>query len=449
MASRLQDVLLVGIRADQPLATDVANGTIYSVSDENYLLEQSDGSAWVQWGPTAIGGALTNIRVSAGTTSNLLSALTFSNGSNVSFGLNASVITASVASSLTNIKISAGLSSTNLSALTFADLNGVSFGLNGSVITASHNGLTVQSNLAFSAQGGSSTFQTLGFSNNVFGSFTNTNGSVALAGINASLFAVSNTTQATSGTQNLSALSFQGAGGVSVGVSNGSVVISGNTAAGGGGGSVSNWNNWYNFTTFANNQNNTRASIQLINLPEAVVFSNVQMYFSFDVTTVNNSSSAYMDLSISGVFYTRNGSTLNALTSFSNTMFQTWTSNNTSHVTGIIGVSATLPTVTLTAGSYWLAAHISTTNTATGAVGSTTALAHAITGIAIRNAASSFYVYRNWGVAPNDSVGIIPGQGILSTNATMASIDMNGMSVSGTRAFQGAVALELRNQTFQ
>jgi len=40
---------------------------------------------------------LSNIRVSAGTTSNLLSAITFANGSGVSFGLNASTLTASVA----------------------------------------------------------------------------------------------------------------------------------------------------------------------------------------------------------------------------------------------------------------------------------------------------------------------------------------------------------------
>ena len=42
------------------------------------------------------GGGLTNINVSAGTTSQNLSAITFSNGSGVSFGLNGSVITASV-----------------------------------------------------------------------------------------------------------------------------------------------------------------------------------------------------------------------------------------------------------------------------------------------------------------------------------------------------------------
>lgn len=53
-----------------------------------------------------------------------------------------------------------------------------------------------------------------------------------------SAYAVSNTTQATSGAVDMRSLSFHGAGGVSVGVSNGSVVISGATGGGGGGGGI-------------------------------------------------------------------------------------------------------------------------------------------------------------------------------------------------------------------
>src|SRR3990172_8363690 len=51
MSSRLQDVLLVGDRVSQPLATAVGVGTLYAVDDEGYLIEQSDGAAWVQYGP--------------------------------------------------------------------------------------------------------------------------------------------------------------------------------------------------------------------------------------------------------------------------------------------------------------------------------------------------------------------------------------------------------------
>jgi hypothetical protein len=81
--------------------------------------------------------ALTAINLSAGTTSNNLTAVTFSNSNGVSFGLNGSTLTASVASGLSNINVSAGTTSNNLSAITFGNSNGVSFGLNGSTMTGS------------------------------------------------------------------------------------------------------------------------------------------------------------------------------------------------------------------------------------------------------------------------------------------------------------------------
>lgn len=56
--SRLQDVLQVGDRASQPLATTVPNGTLYAVDDEGFLIEQSDGTTWSQYGPNiGSGGA--------------------------------------------------------------------------------------------------------------------------------------------------------------------------------------------------------------------------------------------------------------------------------------------------------------------------------------------------------------------------------------------------------
>lgn len=45
MASRLQDVLLRGLAAARPLATDVAKGTLYFSTDLG-ITEQSDGTNW-------------------------------------------------------------------------------------------------------------------------------------------------------------------------------------------------------------------------------------------------------------------------------------------------------------------------------------------------------------------------------------------------------------------
>lgn len=65
-------------------------------------------------------------------------------GINISLNHPAWLTTAmqSNAVTISNIKVSAGTTSNNLSALTFSNANGITFGLNASTITASHNGLT-------------------------------------------------------------------------------------------------------------------------------------------------------------------------------------------------------------------------------------------------------------------------------------------------------------------
>lgn len=179
------------------------------------------------------------------------------------------------------IAAAAGTQTATSGTVVWANSNGLTFGMSGSSqITASHNGLTSQSNQAFSASGGSSAFQTLNFANSNGLTFTNTNGSVAASytvptvtqyfsatnttfnGTNASgsitnntnglrvdvsvaapagtlsVYAQSNTTQSSSGTIPGSSLQFQGAGVASVGVSNGSVVIS--VPSGGGAGDGGN-----------------------------------------------------------------------------------------------------------------------------------------------------------------------------------------------------------------
>ena len=85
------------------------------------------------------GTLLTNVNFSAGTTSQNLSNIVFSNGGGVTWGLNGSTVTASaVVGSVASVNFSAGTTSQNLSAVTFSNSNGVSFGLNGSTITGSH-----------------------------------------------------------------------------------------------------------------------------------------------------------------------------------------------------------------------------------------------------------------------------------------------------------------------
>lgn len=106
-------------------------------ASSNYVLHADS-----RWTSVAGGAGITNVNISAGTTSNLLSALTFADSNGLAFGLNASTITGSytvpsTAGLISAVNISAGTTSNNLTALTFANSNGVTFGLNASTITAS------------------------------------------------------------------------------------------------------------------------------------------------------------------------------------------------------------------------------------------------------------------------------------------------------------------------
>lgn len=47
--ARLQDIIQLGLRAAQPLATNVSQGTLYHVTDE-LVTERSNGTIWESYG---------------------------------------------------------------------------------------------------------------------------------------------------------------------------------------------------------------------------------------------------------------------------------------------------------------------------------------------------------------------------------------------------------------
>lgn len=143
-----------------------------------------DHPAWLTTAMQSNAVTLSNIRVSAGTTSNLLSAITFSNSNGITFGLDASTITASHngLTSQSNQNVTAANGGFAFQTLSFSNLNGISFGTSvGSAITASHNALTSQSNQAWSGSNASSTFQTLSFNNANGASWSNNGGAVEVS----------------------------------------------------------------------------------------------------------------------------------------------------------------------------------------------------------------------------------------------------------------------------
>lgn len=136
------------------------------------------------------------LNFSGGTTSNNISdQLVFSNSNGISFGLNGSTLTASHATSLTNINLSAGTTSQNLSNFVFSNSNNVSFGLNGSTVTASATVASTQGSVVFGAVGSTNTGSQLIFSNSNNVTF----------GLNASTFTASVTVASTQGSLRFSA----------------------------------------------------------------------------------------------------------------------------------------------------------------------------------------------------------------------------------------------------
>lgn len=216
--------------------TAISSGTFYLAGGNNITLSQVGQSVTIS-GANA-GGAQTGLSgLSAGTTQATSGTVIFSNSNGVSFGLNGNTVTATVktdylttamqsnAVTLSNINVSGGTTSQNLSNVVFSNSNGVSFGLNGSTVTGSvAAGATATGNLgAMSAAGSSVSAGTVVFSNSNNVSFgmngsTVTASATVAAQIGISGIVVSNTTY-TSGT-----VSFSNANGISFGSSAGQAI---------------------------------------------------------------------------------------------------------------------------------------------------------------------------------------------------------------------------------
>jgi hypothetical protein len=341
-------------------------------------------------------------------------------------------------------------------------------------VTASHDGLTSQSNQAASGQNGSFTFQTLSFSNANGISFGTSAGPAVTASHNAitsqsnqqmTMFATGNTTQSSSGTTNASSLIFRGDGVASVGITNGSVVIS--VPAGGGGltninvsaGTTSqNLSNIVfsnsNGVSFGLNGSTITGSVAGGGITysgydpigigaERVVGQQGQgtffvqpmenaPAFQFDYLalplhfTATSNSSGSVTLSMWFGLYTRNVSTLSLLMSTSYTTNATMSGTVGSYSLWSGFRNARVPwTSTVSASDYW--AGIGTRTTTGGAGGMT------ISQQLVSQPASAWA--GDFGVASNATRQIKMGQGFYTatTSAVPGSIAFSQISGSGTQ----------------
>ena len=301
------------------------------------------------WYPSNSSGnatLLTNVNFSAGTTSNNLSAVTFSNLNGVSFGLNGSVITASVAAA-GSVNFSAGTTSNNLTAITFSNSNGISFGLNGSTITASV--ATSLTNINFSAGTTSNNLSAATFSNSNGVSF-GLNGSVITASVAAGIGGGVNFSAGTT-SNNLSEIVFSNSNGISFGLSGSTV-----TAILGG---FSNWANGEPVTSFASSA--AFVSFQPILLDYAMTATNVLWLGSMSQGTASSASSGGYNVSIG--LYTLTGGTSGTFSLASSaTSFVSWTSGGAySSNSGVGYRSQTVASWAMTPGPYLFAIALNST----------------------------------------------------------------------------------------
>jgi hypothetical protein len=241
------------------LGNSLASSVTFGLSNSNGLLvlvAEPTGNATVSL-PNA-GTLLTNVNLSAGTTSQNLSNWVYSNSNGVSFGLSGSTITASIqpgaaagiaaleagtqtatsgtaifsnsnnvsfgmngsatVTASAQVNLSAGTTSNNLSAWTYSNSNNLSFGLNAGTITAS-----AQVNLSAGTTSGNLSAWTYSNANNV--SFGLNAGTITASATVASTQASINLSAGT--TSNLaSAFTFGNANGVSFGLNASTVTAS-------------------------------------------------------------------------------------------------------------------------------------------------------------------------------------------------------------------------------
>ena len=162
------------------------------------------------------------------------------------------------------------------------------------------------------------------------------NGStISIGAASLGAYAVSNTTQSSSGTVDGRSISFHGAGGVSVGVSNGSVVISGATGGGGGGGTATMWQPFNEGVNVLGQRGNASWAIAPLPTPPTAAGGIVSIdRVCFPILFSNSSNSTgTATVSISFGMYTKNGASLSLAHSTTGTLDVTYsgTVNNSTY----------------------------------------------------------------------------------------------------------------------
>ena len=355
--------------------------------------------------------------------------------------------------------ISAGANSQSTGTVNFANSNGITFGLsNNGTMTASYNstqfagtgttfaGANISASMTLNSNGlnlsasvaapgaaaENNNINLLGA--NTAGNTTASGSTIGLSGLNLTLSGT-NASQVVISAPATSSL--VGVGGISISTNGSTISISQVPS--------SRYVNENAVTTTGLAADRSSVSIVPFMIQHQLDMSNMRCLISMSGQTTTNNSTNGAAISISGVLYSLNGSSLSSILSGSNTYTGTWSSNATASVFGARALTMNFNNTTrLAPGEYWWAVHVSSATTAANTSG-TSNLTHAFTmGIGAANL-TQMLVADPWGQATAATRGVSVGLGILSTGATRASIAISEIQQTGSRAQAAKLWLDMRN----
>jgi len=475
------------VQATAAFAGTSASGTIasngISISIGPYLTTAMQSNA----------ATISNLRVSGGTTSNLLSAITFGNANGISFGLNASTMTAShnaiTTARASNDAIGLNTAQTNVTwtvnssglSLNAAGYAGTGTSATNASITLNSNGLAISVAApggggvtpVASASNGSFSFTTIAFSNANNVTFGTSAGSIITASVAAPGAAAENNwvhllgantagnTTASGSTVGYSAinLTLSGTNGSVVNISapaTSSLVGTSGVSLSTNGSTISVMDapitqrrQWPpgNLTVVAAMGNGSYSLNRMVNYQQ---FSATRMDVPFLVSIATSATANTWGLAVTafGAIYTKNSNTLSSLSSGSTT-FSISLASNTAGTTQVIAHAVrpiSIPVnVNMSVGEYYLGFGISTNTSSAGTA--TTALGNTWSVMGGPIYSSAVGQVGDFTEASNTSTGLFGGQGIYSAaiSTVPPTVSLSAINQTGSYYARGNMGVIFRN----
>lgn len=230
-----------------------------------------------------------------------------------------------------------------------------------------------------------------------------------------------------------------GTNGISVSTTSNSIYVDG-SGAGGGGVTASRYiypNEYMPLNTIG--AANNSVSFNYVSMSQNASASQFRALFSVSASTHTSASTNTYALTAEVGVYTLNASTISKMSSGSQTWSGTYSTNNTASVQGIRELTIPM-NVSLTPGEYWFGFRISSAST-NASVG--------YSQYVVSNQQTGHLTPGRFGAATNTSQLLYPFHGLYttSTSALPASVTLNNVNGTGTRASAANFWFDLRNYT--